>query len=137
MAFSGRRYEQPYRSKHVIYGTPDSLRAEEPTYIKNFSRFVHALYRKQTPFNPIILEHILPANSIDFKSTSRKTVSVSPERARTESPQRPSRQRLDQHHQQKPGFKTLGPKATKSPAPMSAMPSDFEHIFHYSDTSDF
>lgn len=131
MASSRRRYEQPYRSKHVIHGTADSLRVEEPAYIKNFTRFVHALYKKQTPFHITVLDFIRPPISLDYRSVNRKQASTSPERA-TRSPQvTPQQQRPDQ---QQAGFKTLGAKATKSPAPLSAMPSDFEHIFHYSET---
>lgn len=132
MASSRRRYEQPYRSKHVIYGTADSLRVEEPAYIKNFTRFVHALYKKQTPFHITILDYIRPPISLDSRSVNKKQVSISPERV-TRCTQASAQQRPDQQQQQA-GFKTLGAKATKSPAPLSSMPSDFEHIFHYSET---
>lgn len=118
-----KRYEQPYSSKHVIHDTTDSIRADEPAYIKNFPRFLVNVYKKQTPFNTDILANIRPIiNTTEPKSASRKSLATqSPERTIV-SPPLPAAT-----------FKTLAP-ATKSPSPLSTMPSDFEHIFHYSET---
>lgn len=93
MDYSVRRYEQPYRSRHIINGTIDPLREDLPAYIKNFVRFLHNIYMKQTPFKV--------------------------------------ERNLDR---QQSGFKTISNRTPKSPvATISAVPSDFEHIYHNSD----
>lgn len=148
-----RRYEQPYSSRHVIADTRDSIRSEDPSYIRNFPRFLHILYRKQTPFNSTILATTRHATkSINRKSSSAKSPDIRRPATPTEASNTASlRQQQQQQGQisltqanqtsaqqqqqppQQPGFKTLG-QANKSPTQMSAMPSDFEHIFHYSET---
>lgn len=78
-----------------------------------------------------------------FKSnttSSRKSI-------RSKSPNQSSKQQQKQQSQpqneipqasqqqkQPTGFQTLGGKTTKSQTQMSSVPSDFEHIFHYSET---
>jgi len=122
----GRKYDQPYSSRHVINNTCDSARNEEPIYIRHFPRFLHALYRRQTPVNSnLTLNPRSPSPLYEQKSKSRRSLaSQSPDRAST-----PGRV-----VQQQGNFKTLGQGTTKSPSPISTVPSDFEHIFHYSET---
>lgn len=141
-----RRYEQPYSSRHVLNDTTDSIRAQEPAYIKNFPRFLHLLYRKQTPFNSIIMATIQQATTSRTKKSSSNR---SPAHTRAASPikeasntaslrkslQQKSPKKSESNQQtQHVGFQTLGQRAKKSPTQMSSVPSDFEHIFHYSET---
>lgn len=120
-----KRYVQPYNSRHVINNTTDSTRAEEQAYIKNFPRLLHALYRKQTPFNLNLLANVARSSRFgvqqDYKtrSSSRKSEPTrSAERTNDDLAITPKR------NQQNTNFKTLA----------STVPSDFEHIFHYSET---
>lgn len=141
---NSRRYEQPYSSKHVLHDTTDTIRAQEPAYIKNFPRFVHQLYKKQTPFNSIVLAN-LQAVSRNKTNSSRgqvasRSVAINREASNNvaggRSQAHKSARQADPAHQAQPaGFQTLGQKTTKSPQQqMSSVPSDFEHIFHYSET---
>ena len=127
-----KKYEQPYSSRHVTENTADSIRADEPVFIRNFPRFLYALYKKQTPFTINLLTHIRSLRS-DNKSSSRKSVSTNSPREATDTPASPT---VKQAQPQQPNFKTLGAGAgnADNPSPMSSMPSDFEHIFHYSET---
>lgn len=117
-------YEQPYSPRHVIDNTVDPLRADNALYIRRFPRFLYNLYRKQTPFNPRMIKRKLKLRTTPReKSPSVKaSVSKSPEMTVSDS--------------QPPPFKTYATSSSaKSPAPgdMAAVPSDFEHIFHYSE----
>lgn len=127
MASNGKKYVQPYSSRHVVSNTHDSIRTDESSYIRNFPRLLHLLYRKQTPFHPAVLNTIklLSEKPVIRKSASAKTL----ERTKTPSSQKTP------HQQHQAGFKTIGKATTKSPTQqMSSIPSDFEHIFHYSET---
>lgn len=131
-----KKYPQPYNSKHVINSTSDLIRNDEPLYIKKFPKFLSTLYRKQVQFTPQASGSNRPspvAVTTEDRSSSRKSLVVSPTNTISSSA----------NQQQQTGFKTLGQIAatnrniqitTKSPTQMSAMPSDFEHIFHYSET---
>lgn len=132
---SGKRYEQPYSSRNVTQNTVDPIRRDEPSYIRNFVRFLHSVFIKQTPFDLRLLAHIRTPTfeKNETKSASRKSVgSKSPDNVNSapNAAKQPTRQQPQQT-----SFRTLGQNATKSPSPMSSMPSDFEHIFHYSETS--
>lgn len=109
--FINKRYAQPYGNKHIITDSTDTIREEDPPYIKNFPRFLHLLYRKQTPFSSDLLPH----------------VKIQTERSRSRS-----------FKSEKQGFRTITQNKdnneSRSPAPLSTVPSDFEHIFHYSET---
>lgn len=133
-----KKYEQPYSSRHVIHNSYDSIRAYEPAYIKNFPRFLHTLYKKQTPFSSNLLANVRPLSEQLTRqeplqrSTSKKSVTAdnSPQRVSSATTSPTSAMKLAK---KQTGFKTIT-RSTKSPAAMSAMPSDFEHIFHYSET---
>lgn len=130
---SNKKYPQPYSSRHVISNTSDSVRADEPVYIRKFPRFLTALYNKQTPYNQNIVPSIRVAPSPEDEYTSSKKSLTSKSPIRASSAQQRS-------------FKTLGQTSVsgktsqnnmitiKSPTQISAIPSDFEHIFHYSET---
>lgn len=123
-----RRYQQPYSSKHVVTNVTDPVRSEESAYIKVFPRLLGILYRKQTPYNPVA--------STEKKDSSRKSVTTTS--IRKDAPTQQAQQQQQPTPLPPPpppvGFKTIGNVAAKSPGPMSSMPSDFEHIFHYSET---
>lgn len=137
-----KKYEQPYCSKHVVHNTKDAVRQNDPVFIRNFPRMLHLLYRKQTPFNSTVLNAMRQLG--ESRSASRKSTSRgSPTSPKTSNEAAGSNQKTTHLHQQQqyshpPNFKTLAPKSAKSPTPttnqqISAMPSDFEHIFHYSE----
>lgn len=118
------KYAQPYSSRHVINNTKDFIRSEEPNYIRQFPRLLYALYKKQTPYAPAGANTNTSTRSPHEASTNKSTGS------RTPSPVGANQQQAANQQ-----FQTLGPNAGKSPSNnMSTMPSDFEHIFHYSET---
>lgn len=119
-----KKYVQPYSSRYVTSNTVDPIRADEPPYIRNFPRFLYQIYEKQTAFSLTIMGTFKQANVRKSKSASRKSVS-------TRSPN--VRGQQDQS-----GFRTMGQseRTTKSPQnAVAAVPSDFEHIFHYSEAN--
>lgn len=129
MASGHKKYAQPYCSKYVTTNTVDPIRSDEPPFIRNFPRFLYQLYERQTAFSLTFLNTFKTRKS---KSASRKSMST------TKSPRQKTQTQTQQ--QQQPGFKTIGQanksNSTKSPtASMPAIPSDFEHIFHYSEAS--
>lgn len=127
-----KRYEQPYSSRHVIHNTTDSIRADEPTYIRSFPRFLNSIFKKQTPFTLVILAHIRTPNATFYHET-RPTIGLAKKSVTPRSPDTPTLA----NKQIQQGFKTIGSVAHKSPTPppaqMTAVPSDFEHIYHYSE----
>lgn len=148
-----KKYEQPYRSQHVMHNTRDSLRSEEPSYVKEFPHTLHLLYKKQTPYTPrrILLGQVRSPISKTIRtsagqevtralkspqaSTSRKSDEKAKSPAQTNRPLTPSANKESTANQPL-SFKTMGTiTASKSPTQVSAsIPSDFEHIFHYSET---
>lgn len=132
-----KKYEQPYSSRHVIHNSYDSIRADEPAYIKNFPRFLHTLHKKQTPFSLNLLAYINPLSE-HLKherlrsSSSKKSVTAESPVEQISSAKSPT-SAAKQAKKQRTGFKTMGQTTKKSPT-VSSMPSDFEHIFHYSET---
>lgn len=130
-----RKYPQPYSSRHVIDNTADTNRKDEPAYMRNFSRFVHAIYSRQTPFSIGLLAHIKASfSSRNTRSSSRKSISAKSADERTSSGQTNASTK-PRSPQDQAGFRTLGQDAGRSPTPLSTVPSDFEHIYHYSETS--
>lgn len=152
-----KRYEQPYRSQHVLHNTKDSLRAEEPSYVKEFPHTLHSLYKKQVPFNP--RKTLLPksparipkairasmAQTIKGPKTPSYSAQPSVSRKSADNTKSPSTNtntntntitNKESQYVQPSNFKTVGTAPSKSPStPLSvSMPSDFEHIFHYSET---
>lgn len=152
-----KKYEQPYRSQHVLHNTKDSLRSEEPSYVKEFPQSLHLLYKKQTPYIPRRLSLSQPRSPLSkplrtstgqditrtLKSPVQTTQTSSSRKSeeKTASPVSPNRAinipaTRESTSTQPLSFKTMGTiTASKSPAQVSAsIPSDFEHIFHYSET---
>lgn len=131
-----KKYEQPYSSRHVIHNSYDSIRADEPAYIKNFPRFLHTLYKKQTPFSPNLLANMRPLSehlrNEPLRSTSKKSITADGPEERISSAKSPVS--AVKHTKRQTGLKTMTRTAKNSPTPISSMPSDFEHIFHYSET---
>lgn len=133
---TNKKYTQPYNSSHVIKNTQDPIRSDEPAYIKNFPRFLNMLYKKQTPFHIDLLVHYRPVQDKPTPITTRLDKNV-------EKTLQSIRQTAIKS-QQKQGFKTLiqnqqeqqeQPEASvKNTNQLTALPSDFEHIFHYSET---
>lgn len=144
MAPAAKKYQQPYSSRHVQQNTRDSIRSQEPPYIKNFPRFLHIIYNRQTPYNSAILAATRGAVKSAGKSRGSRSPSGNGQDSRRRSPseksittrnqQQQEQQPAQQDPQQSSGFKTLGAKAKSPTAAISTMPSDFEHIFHYSET---
>lgn len=155
-----KRYEQPYRSQHVLHNTKDSLRTEEPGYVRDFPQSLHLLYKKQIPYNPRrtgqpksparIPKPIRTTMAKTTRGPKTPSYNAQPSATRkslenTKSPSENTNTNTntntttnttkDSQYTQPLNFKTVG-AATKSPsAPLSvSMPSDFEHIFHYSET---
>lgn len=119
-----KNYEQPYNPRHVIDNTVDSLRADNALYIRRFPRFLHNLLRKQTPFNPRMIKRKLKLRTAPREKSPSTKISV------TRSPE------VTVSDSQPPAFKTFATSSSaKSPGPgeIAAVPSDFEHIFHYSE----
>lgn len=149
-----KRYEQPYRSQHVLHNTKDSLRAEEPNYVKEFPHTLHVLYKKQVPFNPRrtpqsksparIPRPIKASMAQTAKGPKTPSYHTQPSTSRksaenTKSPTTNNNTNAttkESQYVQPNNFKTVGNAPSKSPStPLSvSMPSDFEHIFHYSET---
>lgn len=147
-----KNYQQPYSSRHVLNDTRDPIRSEDLAYIKNFPHFLHLLYSRQTPFDrTILITSRQMAKSSGRSDGKNKSPARSPQPRRPQSPAPPpatrdksatvsdtvtdkSLQTQQQEKQQSAGFKTLGAKAKSPTVAMSKVPSDFEHIFHYSET---
>lgn len=119
-----KKYEQPYSSRYVTRNIEDSARADEAPYIRNFTRFIHLVYRKQTPFQVELLPYLAGKNvTSPVPKSNSKSIS---------DKQASAKQVPDQQN----SFRTMGPGAPKEKSPtntMTTMPSDFEHIFHYSE----
>lgn len=125
MSQGSKRYEQPYSSRHVINKTTDSIRSEEPAYIKNFPKFVNLVYRRQPPFSVTQMNYIRQQNTNSTHETKHSNTLTRKSIGNRSPDVSPSRQQ---------GFKTMGPTAHKSPTTqITAVPSDFEHIYHYSE----
>lgn len=120
-----KNYEQPYSSQHVINNTTDTLRSENALYLRRFPKILHTLYKKQTPFNPRLIKRKLKRSVAppDRSPSARAVMS-------TKSPE------VSSVSQPPVAFKTFGgasSSSAQSPAQISTVPSDFEHIFHYSE----
>lgn len=139
-----KKYPQPYSSSHVINNSSDGLiRADEPLYVRKFPKFLSKLYSKQVVFHPNNLPTVRIAASptaqvtlaIDDRSSSRKSLDIrSPARTTSASSQQTRFKTLGKSADVGAKIIQSGSPATKSPTHMSALPSDFEHIFHYSET---
>lgn len=117
---STKKYEQPYSSRCVTRNVEDSIRVDEAPYIKNFPYFLHLVYEKQTPFKLELLPYIGSRNRPPSNSKRSQSGKVSPAKQAS----------------QPNSFRTMGQEVLneKSPtSPMPTVPSDFEHIFHYSE----
>lgn len=122
---------QPATNRYIINNTVDASRAESPAYIKRFPRLLQALYRKQVPYAP---------NQSPIHETTPPQISAKVQAAGSIEPKPMSNPRSDRSLPL--GFKTMGkigannePNQTASKTSLSQVPSDFEHIFHFSETN--
>lgn len=140
---ANRKYTQPYTSLHVIKNTPDPIRADEPAYIKNFPRFMNMIYKKQTPFHIDLLAHYRPPHQVKSNTpTTMGAPTTLMESIKIVEKTIQSNKPTTIKSQQKQGFKTMAQNQqqelqqenSKNLNQVTALPSDFEHIFHYSET---
>lgn len=134
-----KNYEQPYSSKHVQANTNDPLRYADPYYIKIFPKYLNAVYRRQQPFNARFYKRTAASYNAD-PSTSENSHSPdnAMESSETRSPSSPQTNIKNTANTPQHGLKTIGGQSnSRSPSTsanqLSNMPSDFEHIFHYSE----
>jgi len=138
-----KRYKQPYSSQHVQSNTTDPIRAYDPVYIRDFPKYLYKLYKSQTAFlknqrSKAKQRNVVSAPTSPSAENSASNNSLSQQNERTEKTSTRSMSvSPEPKNMTTQGFKTIG-KTTKSPnamaAGLSALPSDFEHIFHYSET---